>query len=288
MNKINTKYGVLIPQYETAGERRKMTNPISYFKSGNLKSISLQDQTEIATSIGTMPAEYITFHENGNIKRIFPLNGRLSAYWTEDDEFELSEPIEFDLSIGKFKQHVISVRFYEDGAVYSITFWPNNAILIDSPAGKMITRIGVSFYENGKLKSLEPNKAITVKTAIGDISAYDTNALGLHADSNSLNFTKEGNVKSLITSYDKIEVTIPNGERKIYKPDLVVSIIDDMSKEIIPLKIEFVDDKIRFNDSSEDEYVISECSFEITNMSSSLNSACSACSSCASCSGGCS
>ena len=90
----------LIPQYTI--NYRKRNSPSCYFyPDGNLQKLALEDQTEITTPIGILPAELITFYRSGNIKRIFPLNGKLSAYWDEADEYNLADKITLNLIIGK-------------------------------------------------------------------------------------------------------------------------------------------------------------------------------------------
>ncbi|HEY5561479.1 MAG TPA: hypothetical protein VIK72_06920 [Clostridiaceae bacterium] len=51
-SELNTSYGVLVPQYEEAGVRRKHISSISFFNNGNIKSISMQEQVKITTTVG--------------------------------------------------------------------------------------------------------------------------------------------------------------------------------------------------------------------------------------------
>lgn len=285
INNLETPYGILVPQYEDSSERRKHINSISFHNNGNLKSISLQNQVEIDTSIGTIPAELITFYESGSINRLFPLNGKITAYWTENDEYDLAKHIEFNISVGKFVQKIITIHFYENGATKSITFWPKDRISINSPIGTVVTRIGLSFYINGNLKSLEPYNPTPVKTEIGIINAYDTDAIGIHGDSNSLKFSVEGRIESLKTSTDKIEVLNKNGEKKIYSPKLKPSVIDDSAVDIVPLNIEFFNNRVRFNNNAEDEYSINECEFTVCFSSFKIKSLCASCTACSECNG---
>ena len=37
---------------------------------------------------GDYQAELITFYEDGNVKRVFPLYGQISAYWSVEEEME--------------------------------------------------------------------------------------------------------------------------------------------------------------------------------------------------------
>lgn len=285
LNRLNSSYGTLVPQYEDGGIRRKHIESLSFYKNGGLKSIYLQKQIHVNTSIGIVPAEFMTFYENGDIKRIFPLNGKITAYWTEQDEYNLAEELEFDLSIGKLKQKVIGIYFYEGGSVKSITFWRGNNIKIHTPVGDVPSRIGVAFYEDGKIKSAEPGTNIAVKTKIGTIKAYNTAALGIHGDLNSLSFSREGEVESLITSTDRIEVTNKKtGEKQVYRPMLKQSIINENSMEVIPLNIEFQKNKVKFSNGFMhkflSEYTIDEYDFNIKTLSLNINSPCSSCTGC--------
>lgn len=283
-NKLETSYGTFIPQYDDSRERRKFISSLSFYDNGNLKSIALDEKTYINTSIGTLPAELITFYEDESIKRVFNLNGKITAYWSEEDEYALAETIEFDLPVGKFKQKTIGVNFYENKALKSITFWPKNTVYITSPIGKVVTRIGLSFYPNGNLKSFEPYKPITLKTRIGNIAAYDVNPIGIHGDSNSVKFSIDGRIDSLITSTDKIEVINRSGEVKIYRPELRQSLLAEEKMDIIPLNIKFYNDKVIFNNSDDDTYSIDDHIFNIENTALKLKSSCSNCSNCSGCS----
>ena len=86
MQTISTQYGDLIPQYTDDDLRKREILPVEYHPSGALKAVPLETQTIIATPAGDIPAELISFHENGTISRIFPLNGKLSGYWSQEDE----------------------------------------------------------------------------------------------------------------------------------------------------------------------------------------------------------
>ena len=107
LNRLATPYGELIPQYETDGIRRKYVKSLSFHQNGNLKSISFQKATIISTPLGAFPAELVIFYPGGEIKRLFPLNGKLSGFWSEEDEYQLAQEIEFSFSFGFFKQKVI-------------------------------------------------------------------------------------------------------------------------------------------------------------------------------------
>lgn len=283
-NKLTTAYGELVPQYEDSGERRKHIHSLSFYDNGNLKSISLHTQTNVVTPAGVFGAELITFHENGEIKRLFPLNGKLTGYWTEEKEYELAENFEFDLQVGSFTQKIIGICFYEDRKIKSITFWPNDVIKIDTPIGSMEGRVGISFYGNGKLKSIEPNKPLYVQTPIGKMLAYDIDPVGVHGDRNSLIFNEDGSIKSLLTSTDKVRVTAKSGDEFFHKPDLKMSILSDLIMQPTPMKIAFYDNKVNFNNDPEHVYIVDQFDFAITNSFYKINNGSSCSGSCSSCS----
>jgi hypothetical protein len=280
-NKLETIYGTLIPQYESSEERRKYVKSLSFYNNGSLKSIYLQKQTDIKTPLGNIPAELITFYENGGIKRIFPLNGKLSAYWSEEDEEKKAKKLQINLPIYKFNIKLISIYFSENGNVKSITFWPSEILKINSLIGVIECRIGLSFYEDGNIKSFEPNKPTLIETPIGKINAFNTNAFGIHGETNSVKLTKEGKVASLITSTDVIKVTNKNGECYLYRPKLKTSVISDDAFDVVTLTVEFKNNTIIINNES--FFNIDENTFEINNLPLNLKSPCSDCSNCTGC-----
>ncbi|MCX7708354.1 MAG: hypothetical protein N2484_00730 [Clostridia bacterium] len=280
--KIKTPYGVLLPQYADDGVRRKFSKSLSFYKNGNLKSISLHDQTYIKTPVGVFPAELITFYESGKIKRLFPLNGKITGYWTEENEYELAQEFDFSFSFGKFRSKIIGIRFYETGELKGITFWTRDVIGIQPPIGEMQIRIGVGLYPDGRLKSVEPRIPTAVDTPIGIIMAYNSGAIGIHGDANSLAFYEDGRVKSLITCTDYITVTDKNGKKKTFGPDMKPSLFHVGKMEIIPLCISFSDGKVRFS-NEEESFEIEQYIFTVKSYPQILRAECGDCSSCTSC-----
>lgn len=272
---INTSIGKLIPRYEDDGVRSKFTKSISFYKSGDVKSVSLNSQMSVSTPIGNIPAELVTFYENGKIKKVFPLNGRITAYWTEQNEYELAKEMEFKFIFGAFKIKVVCVSFYEDGEIKSLTLWQKDSVSINTPCGTINIRIGISMYKNGALRSCEPKEPILTCTPIGDIMAYDINAIGIDGGKNSLNFNEDGTIKSLYTSTDRIEVINKDGKIAVIEPRLKRSLFNDEQMDVIPYRIEFSNGKVIFNNDIKNEFEITECEFKIvkfyTNISSSTN-----------------
>lgn len=279
-NEISTPFGILVPQYEDAGIRRKKSISLSFFNNGTLKSIALQESVNIPTKVGMLPAEYITFYEDGNLRRIFPLNGKLTGYWTEDEEYELAKDISFSFEFGSFSNKIIGLQFYKNQNIKSITFWPKEKLDITTPLGVIPCKIGIALYENGAIKSLEPRLPTLVNTPIGNITAFDLDAIGINGDCNSLSFSENGELISLVTSSDNISITTADGSEKNYKPGTRPSYIAETSTEPDPLHISFQEGKIIFNNN--DFFAIDECKFKISK-SKIVTSNCSSCSTCTGC-----
>ena len=54
----------------------------------------------------------ITFYENGNIRRIFPLYGQINGYWTEENEYELAEEITLPVLGTELVCKPLCIHFY--------------------------------------------------------------------------------------------------------------------------------------------------------------------------------
>lgn len=279
-NLIRTPYGGLIPQYEDDGVRRKYTRSLSFFKNGSLKSVSLHKQTNILTPIGSISAELITFYEDGSIHRVFPLNGKITGYWSEKDEYELAPVCDLLLPFGSISMKIISIQFYREGKVKSLTFWPGDKMKIDTPIGGFDTRIGISFFADGKLKSFEPDKPVLVNTPIGELYAYDIDPLGIHGETNSLTFDEKGRIKSLVTSSTRIKVIHSNGMTEVYGPVLKPSLLEEDKFVIKPLRIEFNEQKVKIIGAQENVFDLNECSISIKSNQKKPIGRCSNCSNC--------
>lgn len=282
-SQIATKYGVLVPQYTEDEARRKYINSLTFYRNGNIKSIALQEISKIITNQGSFSAELVTFYEDENIKRIFPFNGKITGYWTEENEYELCPEFEFGFEFAEFKKKVIGIQFYESEAIKSITFWPKDLIDIQAPFYSSEVRIGLSLYENGKIKSCEPSKPTLVKTPIGDIAAYDVNALAINGDNNSLCFNEDGTIKSMITSTDKIEVVDEAGHKFVFETGFKPNLFNNNIMDIVPVNIDFDGDKVIFNKNEENQYEISRNIFDIQNLAKKITKGCNDCSNCTSC-----
>lgn len=284
-NEIETPYGKFIPQYMDDGFRRKLIKPVIFHENGNLKNLPLQEKVEIQTTVGLLPAELITWYEDGSIRRIFPLDGKITGFWSEEDEYDLSKTLEFNFPFGKIEQKVVAIQFYRNGAVKSITLWPKDTITISSPIGVIEARIGFNLYPDGKLKSFEPSQPLLVDTPIGKIKAYDRTAIGIHSDSNSIRFTETGEIGNVVTGTEMVKVIDKNGKEYIYNPHLKPSMFNLDVMDLIPLSIQFHDKKVRFNNNSVDEFNLDECSFTVSSFVLKDQGICSSCNDCTACGG---
>lgn len=261
-NPIQTPCGTLVPQYEE-DPRRKQSRSLSFYPDGSLRSIVLQDQQVIQTSIGAIPAEQILFYPDGQIKRIFPLNGKITGFWTVENEYELATEIDIQTPVGQWRSKLLAAYFYPDGALKSLTFWPQDSITIETPIGAMEIRTGVSFYPQGAIRSVEPKHPTLVKTPIGEITAFHANVHGIHGDSNSLRFSLDGQVCAIATSSDRITITDPQGHQLTLQPGLQPS-CNIHIMDVVPLSIEFLAGKVRFNSNPDQTYDLTNCAFEVT------------------------
>jgi len=251
----------LIPLYGFPDTRRKEFPSVKVYKSGNIKSIALNELTSIKTQIGVFEVEKITFYEDGQINRLFLLDGKLSGYWSEEDEYNLAKAYKFDFEFASFETKVISLHFYKTGELYSMTLWPKDKVKLNIGDYNFMGRIGFSLYESGKIKSCEPFRPTSINTPIGDIDAYDINAIGIHGDTNSLNFYEDGSIKSLITSTNTITIHTVEGDSIFHSPKKVRIYSNSEVMDTITLAIEFRENKVIIDGKY--EYDILENKFEI-------------------------
>lgn len=284
-NNILTKTGLLTPQYTDDNVRRKYSSSVTFYENGRLKSISLEKQAEVLTPLGKLPAELITFYEDGSVKRVFPLNGKISGYWSESDEGELAMPMSFKFDFGEFSAKIMCVYFYSSGRVKSITLFPNEAIVLTTtPIGKIKVRTGFSLYENGRLKSVEPAEPFIADTPIGRLTAYDSGAIGINGDMNSLTFKEDGQIESLKISGEEIIVR-SNDTMDIIKPILQQNPLDEDDFITLPFSVKFEDGVVFIEDEAKHSYSMDKTNFTVVKSRFSLKgAACNSCSGCSSCS----
>lgn len=260
-NTLAAPFGKLVPQFETEDIGRRAKKPVYFFKSGALKSLPLQQQTRVKTPAGEIPAELITFYESGAIKRIFPLDGKLSGFWSWQNESALAEELMLTTPAGNVSAKILAIQFYESGALKSITLWPGQRASIATPYGEKEFRTGVAFYENGALRSFEPLKKTEIPTFVGMMTAFDNEPNGIHGDLNSLQFDSNGLVSALCTIDNEVAVYSPGGNRQIFKPGIKNNVCGDERKVSVPMKIRFEKGAVIFNGSP--PFQLDRYSFEV-------------------------
>jgi hypothetical protein len=238
-NVILTHAGELTPAYGEETARRKFKASVSFHRNGTIKAVSLEQQQDVQTPIGELPAELITFYDTGELKRVFPLDGKISGYWTEEDERGLNVPLNFEFEFSSFTAMLTGVCFYKSGDIKSITLFPGEEVTVKAPIGAVSVRQGFSLFESGRLKSLEPAEGVIIETPIGTIKAYDPGANGVNADSNSLCFDEKGRVIGLATSLNGFLVQTLSGEMRMFRPAEALNPLDGESVMIVPLKVGF-------------------------------------------------
>ncbi len=259
---IKTQAGVLSPLYSVEDMGRRKMAPLYLYENGTVKNISLQGQSLVDTSLGALPAEKLTFYENGAVKRVFPLNGRLSGFWTEKNETKLAEEIDLQTPVGIVPVKPISILFYDSCELRSITFWPEEVVRLNTPLGKCNARVGVSFYKSGAMRSFEPAKPTMLETPIGFVEAFDPDPEGIYGDINSVQFHEDGRLKSVLTANTQISVIDKSGNGQNYAPTKRRGYCSDLVLETVPMLIEFDNDKVRFNNSKRDEFSYSYFMFK--------------------------
>ena len=282
-NRIQTPVGEIIPQYRVAelGERQKKhRSSLSFFESGQIKSASLDRMMPLQTPIGVFKTEFVTFYEDGSVNRLFPLNGHIDGYWSEKNEGDLAEVFDFDLSVGQFSAKIINLHFYPSGALKSLTLWPGQQIMIETPMGPMLIRTGFSLHEDGSLRSAEPYIAVGLATPIGLVKALDVEMLGMNADQNSVQFTPAGNLSSVKTIHTGIRVVSDDQIETIIEPFETSSLIDISAMRTVPMQIDFAESTVQIVAQRTYSFDLSTHTVETFERERVILEACASCAGC--------
>lgn len=263
-NMIVTHAGELVPFY-TESQRRKHKPSVEFHKNGVIKAVMLEEQSEVESPIGTLPAEYVTFYPTGELHRIFVSDGQISGFWSEEEERKCNIPLSFEFDFGSFSAYTNGICFYKSGDIKSITLYPKEAITVNSPAGEIETGIGFSLYESGELKSVEPKTALPLHTPIGTFSASDPDAVGVHADSNSVVFDEKGRLTAFSTVEDRIMVQTEEEEFLILEPQEKQHPLYDDRKVRTAMKVifDFEEDTVRIENGSVYTYPMEGTGFTV-------------------------
>lgn len=239
-----TSLGRLRPQHTIDDARRQTLPAVTFHPGGQVRSLPLERRTVVATPAGELPAELVTFHENGAVARVFPLNGKLSGYWTEADEARLAEPLTVVTSVGPVTARFVAVAFDALGGLRSLTLWPGDSVTVRAPFGKVAARLGLSFHGGGALRSLEPARPVEVPTPVGPVWAYDPDAVGVSGDDNSLVFSPSGAVSRVATVRTAVTARLADGTRRVVTPGQRESLCGESEQEPVPLVLEFFPDRV--------------------------------------------
>lgn len=226
MNTVKTKYGEFLPYSGASDLRKKYRCPVEYHDNGNVRSIYLQKPVTACFPAGKFQAEMMTFYEDGSIKRIFPLYGQLSAYWSIEDEVGSAPYYRFGFSGNDINVRPQCLFFYPSGKLRSITLWPGDEIEIITPAGSIVSGLGIELYENGSLRSIEPVFGTVIQTPYGEVKPYIYRALMLHAENASMVFSEDGKLKSLKTLTSVLGVNGTEYKASGYRYPLSISFGD--------------------------------------------------------------
>lgn len=252
---LDTPLGRLMPQYTTDDLRRKEVQPLRFHANGRLRSLPLERAAEVRTPAGTLDVELLTFHPHGAVQRVFPLNGRLTGYWAQEDERGLAREVELQLPWGLCRLTPLGLCFDARGRWRSLTLWPGEVLETPTPLGVLSARTGVSFLENGQVASLEPAKALSVPTPIGECLAFDSDAVGVCGDKNSLRFDAEGRVIGLRTVQTIVGVDFADGTGAGFAPKERESLCGNGDREPIPMELIFREHEVIIRQTPEAEDV---------------------------------
>ncbi|MGE4552250.1 MAG: hypothetical protein AB7D57_04010 [Desulfovibrionaceae bacterium] len=242
---LDTPLGPLAPEYDIDDIRRRDVQPLCFHANGRLRTVPLQHAVEVDTPAGPMSAELVTFHPNGALSRVFPLNGRLSAYWSQEDEAGLAQAMTVRTPLGPVTAKCIAVAFYDTGALRSLTLWPEEVVEVVTPLGPLPVRHGLSFFPDGALRGLEPGRMVPVPTLVGEVAAWDPDAVGVSGEMASLRFSPAGEVRRVVSVHTCLEVCDQRGGAMCFAPDVRESLCGDGDLEPVPMSLEFLAGGVR-------------------------------------------
>lgn len=286
-NQIRVGENLFVPRYRKMDERKKDNKTMSFYESGKIKSIALEERSEVETSVGTVTAELITFYEDGAIDSIFPVNGQIGFGWSMEDEEKLLEEMDFSFPFGEFQTKVIGLRFFADGSLKSMILWPGRQMELDTPIGRQPVRIGFRLYESGAIESFEPAVPISIQTPVGMIMAFDQHAVGVDADFNSVRFYPDGTLQSLCTNSDIVINCPSTKEHTVFYQQLRLDMLtDEMVK--LPITVSFQEDLVTLDNGAEKRtFSIGEAKFLFLHDGYYAEKKCSPGSDCSGCGASC-
>lgn len=236
---LTTPLGTLVPQFSARDQRKRQLPAISFHQNGMIRNLPLEEQVMVATPLGLVAAEQVTLYDTGAVRRVFPLNGTLSGYWTQEDEARLARNLTLDTPMGVVEVLPVCVYFGPRGNLRSLTLWPGTVIDVPTPQGSVAVRTGLAFYDSGALRSVEPARPVSVPTPLGDLLAFDPDAIGVSGDQNSLRFCENGALFGLVTAAHAFDLELENGRTRRLAPTLRRHPCDGERLEAAPMSLEF-------------------------------------------------
>jgi hypothetical protein len=271
-NMLVTHAGELVPAY-TETHRRKNKYSVEFYQCAMIKKIALDEMQEVQTPLGKLPAELVMFFETGELKRVFPLDGKISGMWSEQEEKSLAIPLSFELPFTAFTAIIGGIAFYQSGVIRSITLFPGEIVPVTTKYGEIQARNGFSLYESGKLESLEPSAPVVIQTPIGKITAFDPNALGVNADINSLMFDEDSKIISLTTVQTRVSARTADERLLLFAPREVVNPLDgeSMITEGLKISFDYGANEVKFTEGEKETILpVFNCAFTVTSYSASM------------------
>ncbi|MBO4242359.1 MAG: hypothetical protein J5883_03690 [Clostridiales bacterium] len=251
MEKIETRYGSFTACSDSSDLRKKYRCPVEYHRNGNVRSLYLQDITEVTLPAGTFQAELMTFYEDGTIKRLFPLYGQISGYWSVEDEISSAPEYRFTVNGHRLTMRPQCIYFYPSGKIRSVTLWPNDSITVNTPQGPVTTKLGFEIYENGNIRSIEPSFGTRYSTEYGEADPFIIRNHMLHAEDASTGFDENGNLVRFATFNTKVEINGRSYKAKDYRSPLIIfpgeGAIGIKGSDDIDLWIDTSDNEVRFD-----------------------------------------
>lgn len=172
-------------------------------------------------------AELLTFYEDGSIKRLFPLYGQISSYWSVEDESQDAPEYVFTINGQQKKIRPQCIYFYPSGKIRSITLWPNDTLTVDTSKGPVTTNLGVELYEDSKVKSIEPVLGTVLETRYGKVKPFMIRKHMMHSEGSSTVFDENGDLVSLATLNTGVEVEGQIYKASSYRTPLVIFFSED-------------------------------------------------------------
>lgn len=215
-NRLSLPEGSLVPNFTFEAERKKYRPSLEFYPDGSLKSIYLENPQTVrlpwaaqgketvaydGVSVpAVLKAELLTFYPDGNLCRLFPTYGRITGYWSEEDERKMAEKISLKIFHEKTELTVRCYHFYPEGRLQSLTIGLGEKLTVPTRYGKIQTSVGISLYPSGSLSSVEPDPGSRIRVDSQTYLAFDLFANRIHADQNSCRFREDGKILSLVTT----------------------------------------------------------------------------------------